>query len=144
MINDWKYCIVQIPRSCFCPSCFFRVQTANRDRPQRDRLISFSSCVGKKFSQGDSKNGLQAFACGANQAHSIVLPFKNKLQMAETKYRMVSDPWKQGRWLLENSVLLDFLSAIQVHCYLWSCPTLCFPRCVWEMGGPQWPLRDAS
>lgn len=22
MINDWKYCIVQMPRSCFCPSCF--------------------------------------------------------------------------------------------------------------------------
>lgn len=22
MINDWKYCIVQMPLSCFCPSCF--------------------------------------------------------------------------------------------------------------------------
>lgn len=40
--------------------------------------------------------------------------------------------------------LLDFSSVIQVHCYLWSYPTLCSPHCAWEMEGSLWPPRDAS
>lgn len=35
------------------------------------------------------------------------------------------------------------LCIIQVHCCLWSCPTLCSPHCVWEKEVPQWPLQDA-
>lgn len=42
MINDWKYCIVQMPHSCFLSILCYTVQRAKRDRAQGDRLISFS------------------------------------------------------------------------------------------------------
>lgn len=144
MIDDWKYCIVQMPCGRFCPSCFKRYRgPTGTNHNETDSSVS-PVAKEKKITQGDSKNWLRLSPLGQNTVHSIVLPFENKLQMAESKYHMISDPWKEGRWLLWKLVHLESPGVIQVHCYLWSCPTLCSPRCAQGMGGPRWPRRDAS
>lgn len=143
MINDWKYCIVQMPHSCFCPSCFTRYRgPTGTDHNETDSSVF--AMTKKKFAQGDSNTDCWLLPLGLERVHSIVLPLMIKLRMVESKYHMTFDPWEVGRWLLGKSVLLESPGVIQVHCYLWFCPTLCSPHCVWEKGGPQLPLQDAS
>lgn len=138
MINDWKYCIVQMPRSCFCPSCFTQYRgPTGTDHNETDSSVF--PMTKEKIHPRRFQNFLWH-----KRVHSIVLPLMIKLRVAESKYHMTSDPWKVERWLLGKSALLESLGVIQVHYYLWSCPTLCSPHCVWEKEGPPWPLQGAS
>lgn len=126
-----------MPRSCLCPACFTRYKgPTGTDHNETDSSVS--PMTKEKFTQTDSKTHYWLLPLGQN-VHSIILPFRIKLRMADSKYHVIFDSWKVARWL-GKSVLLESLGVIQVHCYLWSCPSLCSPHCVWEKEGPQWPL----
>lgn len=143
MTNDWKYCIVQMPRSCFCLPCFTRYTgPTGTDHNETDSSV-FPMTKEKKITQWYSQNWPLAVA--SSRTKFTALPFRTKLWVAAEKNTPRDfDPWKKEMWQLGKSALLVSLGVIQVHCYLWSCPILCSPHCGWVMGGSQWPLQDAS
>lgn len=67
MINDWKYCIVQMPRSCFRLSCFTRYKgPTGTDRNETDSSVS--PMTKEKIHPRRIQNWLPAVASRAKQS----------------------------------------------------------------------------
>lgn len=134
-----------MPHSCFCLSCFTGyIGPTGTDHNEKGLSVLFPLTKEKMFYPKTFRNLPLGFCFSGktSAASSCFLRTSSEWLNKNTTWSLI--PGKKERCLLKKIVSLDSPGVIQVHCYLWSCPTLCSPRCAWEMEGPHWPQRDAS